>query len=345
MTAGGVSRSGADITSSPQEVLRASKGENFPVAPIVLPKRVRRHLNAVYGFARLIDDLGDEAGGDRLALIDAYEADLELVWSGTPSIPVNRGLVATVRECGLAPEPFHRLVAANRQDQTVARYETFDELLRYCTLSADPVGHLVLGVFGLATPERLALSDRVCTALQLAEHCQDVAEDYQAGRVYLPLEDMAAFGVREEDLAQPVAGRAVRDLLAFQVSRARDILDSGAPLVGLVPGRLRFAIAGFVGGGRSALEAIRRADHEVLSATRSATKRSLFGHALVALAAASAPSTRRRSSPTVPPPLVAPLAAEPPAAEPPAAEPPVTAPLVADLTAAGSSPAASELTR
>jgi squalene synthase HpnC len=281
------------LTISADNVLLAAAGENFSVAPVVLPAATRRHLEALYSFARLVDDIGDAAEGDRLALLDALATDLDRVWSGTPTYPVHRSLVPTVRACHLDPEPFHRLVEANRQDQLVARYDTFDDLLQYCTLSADPVGRMVLGVFGLATPARVALSDRVCTALQLAEHFQDVAEDLGRGRIYLPREDMEAFGVSEADLAQTTAAAAVRNLMAFEVGRAYTILDQGAPLVGLLGGRLRLAIAGFVGGGRAALDAIRRADYDVLPGAPKAPKRRVVRFAASAALRSYTPSARR----------------------------------------------------
>ncbi|CUU57921.1 squalene synthase HpnC [Parafrankia irregularis] len=262
-----------DLTTPTDQVLLAASAENFPVASRLLPARLREHLNALYVFGRLVDDIGDEAPGDRLALLDELGEDLELIWSGgQPRLPVHQTLARTVRACDLPAEPFRRLVQANRQDQVVTRYDTYDDLVRYCTLSADPIGRMVLGVFGLATPARVALSDRICTALQLAEHFQDVAEDLAAGRIYVPLEDMEAFGVTEADLAAPSASPAVRHLMAFEVARARTLLDSGAPLVGLVGGRLRLAMAGFVGGGRAALDAIRRADYDMLGGAPKAPK-------------------------------------------------------------------------
>jgi squalene synthase HpnC len=260
------------LDASLAAVLTVAPGENFPVSPIVLPADIQADLRAIYGFARLVDQVGDAAEGDRLALLDAMEADLDRIWSGTPRMPVHQALVATVRTRDLPPEPFHRLVAANRQDQMVNRYETFDDLVRYCTLSADPVGRLVLGVFGAATPERIALSDRICTALQLIEHLQDVAEDHRAGRIYLPRTDLVAYGVSEADLVTSPASSAVRALTAFQAERARAVLDEGTPLVRTVPGRLRLALAGFVGGGRAALDAIRRAGYDVTAHSPSAPK-------------------------------------------------------------------------
>jgi squalene synthase HpnC len=295
-----------DLATPAEQVVLAAPGENFPVAPIILGPAMRRHFSALYAFARLVDDIGDEAPGDRLRLLDRLEADLGLIWAGEPTLPVHRQLAATVRECGLPAAPFHRLVQANRQDQLVSRYETFDDLLRYCTLSADPIGRMVLGVIGLATPERVALSDRVCTALQIAEHLQDVAEDLAADRVYLPREDLDTFGVTEADLAAPVAGPALRNLLAFEVARARTILDQGTPLVGLVPARLRLVLAGFVGGGQAALDAVRRTGYDVLGGAPKAPKTRVARSALLVALRSFTPAARRaaRDASKVLPPLV-----------------------------------------
>ncbi len=169
--------------------------ENFPVASRVLPASVRGHLLALYGFARLVDDAGDEAHGDRLGLLDQLEADLERAFTGTARNPLLVALQPTLAQCSLPIAPFRRLIEANRRDQLVHRYQTFEELLGYCELSANPVGELVLGIFGAATPERIALSNRVCSGLQLVEHWQDIAEDFGRGRVYLPAEDRDRFGV------------------------------------------------------------------------------------------------------------------------------------------------------
>ena len=186
---------------------------------------------------------------------------------GPPRISVVRALAPAVVACGIPAQPFYDLIAANRQDQVVSRYPTFGDLEDYCRLSANPVGRIVLHVFGAATPEREALSDRVCTALQLAEHWQDVAEDLRAGRIYLPQEDMERFGCTEDDLAAPRATPKVRALMAFEERRARGLLDSGAPIVGTLRGAARLAVAGYVAGGRAALAAIAASGHDVLRAT------------------------------------------------------------------------------
>jgi squalene synthase HpnC len=261
--------------------LDKAAGENFPVAPFFLPRAWRTDLMAVYGFARLVDDIGDgdlapggadarllgvsaERAEDRLVLLDAFEADLRRVFDGTPRHPLLRRLQPTVRRRSLTPEPFLGLIAANRQDQLVKRYETYDDLLAYCELSANPVGRLVLAVTGTSTPERIRRSDAVCTALQIVEHLQDVREDLGRDRVYLPAADMKRFHVQEADLATPTAGASVRALVAYEAQRARELLNEGAPLVGSVHGRLKLLLAGFVAGGRAAIDAIATADYDVL---------------------------------------------------------------------------------
>ncbi|MEV5644949.1 squalene synthase HpnC [Streptomyces flaveolus] len=261
--------------------LDKAANENFPVAPFFLPRDWRTDLMAVYGFARLVDDIGDgdlapggadarllgvpeDRADDRLLMLDAFEADLRRVFDGTPRHPLLRRLEPTVRRRSLTPEPFLGLIAANRQDQLVGRYETYDDLLAYCELSANPVGRLVLAVTGTSTPERIRHSDRICTALQIVEHLQDVAEDLTRDRVYLPAEDMVRFHVQEADLAAPTAGASVRAMIAFEAGRARELLNEGAPLVGSVHGRLRLLLAGFVAGGRAALGAITATGHDVL---------------------------------------------------------------------------------
>jgi squalene synthase HpnC len=284
-----------------EEVAANASGENFPVALRLLPHDYRRHLTALYCFARLTDDVGDEArgawgdgespprgvwgdgsppeqggsGGDRppeailrLRLLDELAADVDRIYAGaTPDSPVMRDMAETVRQCGVPARPLLDLIEANRRDQQVMRYRSFAELRQYCELSANPVGQIVLYIFGAATPERIALSDSICTALQLAEHWQDVAEDLARGRIYLPAEDLARYGCTEADLAESTAGHAVRELMSFEVSRAAGLLDEGAPLVGTLRGWARLAVAGYVAGGRAALAAIRGQRHDVLSGT------------------------------------------------------------------------------
>ena len=266
MTATVRASTGADARLPDESaILSLAAQENFSVASLLLGRATRAHLTAVYGFARLVDQLGDEVHGDRLALLDEFERDLHRVFDGEPQQPLLQRLALTVRACRLPREPFLRLIEANRRDQHTSVYGTFDELLEYCDLSANPVGELVLHVFGAATPDRIELSDRVCTALQLVEHWQDVGEDFRGGRIYLPAADRARFGVDPDELGAGAASTPLRELLRFEVERARRLLDEGAPLVGRLRGRARIAVAGYVGGGRAALDAIADADYEVLS--------------------------------------------------------------------------------
>jgi squalene synthase HpnC len=289
-----------------EEVTANASGENFPVALRMLPARHRRHLTNLYFFARLTDDIGDEAraqagggtgagegesaaddtGADpaaevselRLALLDELAEDVGRIYDGgTPESPVMRAMAQTVAECGVPAKPLLDLIQANRQDQLVTRYRTFAELAQYCELSANPVGQIVLYIFGVATPERVALSDSICTALQLAEHWQDVAEDLGNGRIYLPSADMEQYGCTEADLAAPTAGPAVRELIAFEVNRAQRLLDNGAPLVGTLHGAARLAVAGYLAGGRAALAAIRAQQHNVLTGAPRPRKQRLAG--------------------------------------------------------------------
>jgi squalene synthase HpnC len=264
-------------------VAAKASAENFPVALRVLPKRWRAHLTALYGFARLADDIGDEplpglppgttaetVTATRLKLLDDLEQDVRRIYdegAPEPELQAIRDLARTVRDCGVPAQPLYDLIQANRQDQLVTRYETYQDLEDYCRLSANPVGQMVLYVMGAATPERIAASDSICTALQVIEHSQDVAEDLGNGRVYLPRRDMDDHGVTEADLAQPTAGRNVRDLLQFEADRAARLLDAGAPLVGTLKGAARLAIAGYVAGGRATLKAIEAAGYDVLRAT------------------------------------------------------------------------------
>ncbi|MER7788859.1 squalene synthase HpnC [Streptomyces sp. NPDC097640] len=332
-------RSGSHSTSSgpldgreaARAVLDKAAHENFPVAPFFLPRAWRADLIAVYGYARLVDDIGDgdlppggadaellgldrDRAGDPLAMLDAFESDLRQVFdhvhsniangdiananlangdnargpgdtdtadgaSPEPRHPLLRALLPTVRRHRLSPEPFLGLIEANRQDQRVRRYATYEDLLGYCELSANPVGRLVLGVTGTTSPERVRLSDKICTALQIVEHLQDVAEDLRRDRVYLPAEDMKRFGVTEADLAAPTAGAPVRALIAHEAARAETLLNEGTPLVGSVHGRLRWLLAGFVAGGRAALRAVAAAGYDVLPGPPRPTKLSLLREA------------------------------------------------------------------
>ena len=268
--------------------------ENFPVALRILSADQRRHLMAIYRFARLTDQIGDAAHGDRLAMLDNLQRQVDAcvdvqtggyASDGNACVDAeadgNHGeihsiietLAPTIHACALPIGPFHRLIDANRLDQVKQRCENLQELLDYCDLSANPVGELVLYVFGVATPERIRQSDAVCTGLQLVEHWQDVKEDYLAGRIYLPSEDLVKFGCREEALGADSASRELRELLRFECERAHGLLDEGVPLVKSLRGRARLAIGGFVAGGRAALDAIAHASYDVMGGAPRARRR------------------------------------------------------------------------
>jgi squalene synthase HpnC len=275
--------------------------ENFPVASRLLPAALRTDLFALYAVARLVDEAGDAYPGpaaERVAVLDLIDADLSRLGAGAgepqPEIPAVRGLAPVVAR-GVSVAPFHDLVEANRRDQYVARYATFADLRQYCTYSANPIGRLVLGLLGLSTTRRVGLSDDICTALQVAEHLQDVGEDILAGRIYLPQDSLARFDVTEDMLATlaapstaarvPGADRArVSALLIAEAGRARDLLEAGAPLIGLVPGRARLAIAGFVAGGHAALDAVTAAGAAAVTVSPRPRVTHVLRHAIIGLA-------------------------------------------------------------
>jgi squalene synthase HpnC len=280
-------------------VARRARTENFPVASLLFPRPLRPHLRAVYGFARLVDILGDEliggssegperwrfqdaaldggagkartsslaaptsgATGDRLAALDELEREVDACYSGEPTWPVMRVLQPTIREFDLPREPFLRLIEANRMDQRISSYETWDDLKEYCRHSADPVGRLVLGLLRRAEdPELVAASDDVCTGLQLVNFLQDVPRDLALGRVYLPAEDRHRFGVVELDRPSP----ELQELLRFEAERARGLLAGGRILQARIGGRVGRAVGLFARGGLAALAALERADWDVFT--------------------------------------------------------------------------------
>jgi squalene synthase HpnC len=243
-------------------VARRARTENFPVASLLFPRRLRPHLRAVYGFARLVDILGDEVDGDRLAALDELESELEACYSGEPSWPVMQALAPTIHEFSLPREPFLRLIEANRIDQRIADYETWDDLKEYCRHSADPVGRLVLGLLRLAgKPELVAASDDVCTGLQLVNFLQDVPRDLELGRIYLPHEDRRTFGVTVLDRPSP----ELVDLLRYEAERARGLLGAGRVLQERIGGRMGRGVGLFARGGLAALDALESAHWDVFT--------------------------------------------------------------------------------
>lgn len=248
-----------------ESILAQARHENFPVASFVLPRDTRAHLMAIYGFARLADDIGDRADGDRMALLDWLDSELERAASGTATHPLLQRLSATIDEFDLSLTPFQDLIQANRLDQAVSRYETFDDLRGYCMLSAAPIGRLVLSILRADEPAHVAWSDDVCVGLQIVEHLQDVGEDAAAGRVYLPMADLRRLGCSEQDVRAPSATPGLRRVIATEAARARRLLVSGTPLAGALPLRGRVAVAGFAAGGLAALDAIERSSFDVLA--------------------------------------------------------------------------------
>ena len=240
--------------------------ENFSVATWFLPKHLRQDFLNVYAYCRISDDLGDEVGdpATALALLDEWQAELDACYAGNPRHPVFVALAETVRKFEIPKHEFSDLLIAFRQDQTVTRFETFDDVLAYCRYSANPVGHLVLYLCGYCDAERQQLSDYTCTALQLANFWQDVSVDYAKGRIYLPLEDLRRYSVTEENLAQSRNTPAFCAMLKFEVERARQWFDRGLPLVKTVNKELAVDLELFSRGGQEMLKAIERQGFAVL---------------------------------------------------------------------------------
>ncbi len=241
--------------------------ENFTVVSWFLPAELRQHMYNVYAYCRWADDLGDEVTDPQAAVegLEWWRRELELCYSGAPRHPVFVALRETIDRFEIPARPFHYLLDAFVQDQTVKRFATYAELERYCTRSANPVGHLVLYLFGFRDAERQKLSDHTCTALQLANFWQDVTVDWEKGRVYLPLEDLRRFGVQEEQIAERRFTPAFGELLRFEVERAQQLFSAGLPLLYMVPRRLRLDLELFTRGGESILRMIEQQNFDVLT--------------------------------------------------------------------------------
>jgi squalene synthase HpnC len=284
----------------PDALYSQASRENFPVASRLLPAGVRAHLMAIYGFARLTDDIGDELAGDRLGALDWLAEELERAPSGGATHPVLRRVGETIAARHLSLQLFRDLIEANRMDQMVRRYETFGDLVEYCRLSANPVGRLVLEVLDHSTDARNAWSDDVCTGLQVVEHLQDVAEDLAQDRVYLPLADLRGEGTDLEALHASSAGPALRRVVALEAARARQLLFSGVPLAASLPWRPRVAIAAFAAGGMAALDAIERAHYDVLAVRCRPRPGRLAARLALVLLAGAGSAPERTSSPDAP---------------------------------------------
>jgi squalene synthase HpnC len=232
----------------------------------LLPADIRPHFYALYSFCRATDDLGDEAEGDRLALLDDWERQLGEAYAGTPGSPLFIALRQTTRRFDIPNEPFLRLIEANRMDQRVTRFETYEDLLHYCSYSATPVGRMVLYVLRYRDEQRQRLSDATCIGLQLANFWQDVRRDWGKGRVYLPQEDLRRFGVSEADIAAHRCTPAFRELMRFEVDRTRALFNEGRALEALIDRRARLDIRLFRLGGEAVLDAIEAARYDTLTA-------------------------------------------------------------------------------
>lgn len=248
------------------ERLAKSHYENFSVVTWFLPRQLHQHFYNVYAYCRISDDLGDEVGNTNqsLALLDEWQLELDACYEGSPRHPVFVALRGTVGQFEIPKHEFSDLLTAFRQDQTITRYPTFEDLLGYCRNSANPVGHLVLYLCGYRDVERQKLSDYTCTALQLANFWQDVSADYEKGRIYLPLEDLRKYNVKETDIAGKQNTGAFREMMRFEVQRAREWFDRGIPLASKVGTELAIDIELFSRGGQEILNAIERQGYAVL---------------------------------------------------------------------------------
>ena len=284
------------------ERLARSHYENFNVGGWITPKNKLPHVYAIYAWCRMVDDLGDETTPDgrrqasheagrpdpdvaahRLSRLDWWESELDAMYGGEPEHPISLAVQHTVSTFNIPPDPFHRLIHANRIDQGTGRFATLDDVLDYCRYSANPVGHLYLHLFGYDDAERQRLADDTCTALQLANFWQDVARDYrERGRIYLPLADMADFGVSEDDIASGRATDAFRALLRHECDVAMRLFQQGAPLVQTLEPSARLPVALFTRGGVAVLDAIRKQNFDVLSRRPALSK----GHKMWLLASA-----------------------------------------------------------
>lgn len=251
------------------EHLAKTHYENFSVGSRLLPKHLRKHFYSIYAFSRGVDDIGDESEGDRLALLDLWEEQLDACYSkssadSAPSHPYFVALAETIREFDIPAEPFRRLIEANRRDQSITRHLTYDDVLEYCTYSANPVGHLVLFLSGIRDPKLHELANKTCTGLQLANFWQDVGVDIEIDRIYIPQEDLDRFGVSPEQIVQKRHDPKFEKLMKFEVDRARQLFVEGYPLIDHLDSKLQTDFALFLRGGLEILKEIERRNYAVL---------------------------------------------------------------------------------
>lgn len=247
------------------EALASQHYENFSVISMFIPRDRRPHFASIYAFCRGVDDLGDEYDGDRLAALDDWEVELRRCFDGKPRTSTFRALQVTIQMYQLPIDPFLRLIEANRRDQTRLTYETFDDLRDYCRYSADPVGQLVLALFGYQDELRISLSDCTCTALQIANHLQDISRDVPNGRFYIPIVDLERFGASQDDVKALRFTDEVRRCIEFEADRARILFQQGAQLESMVPRRLSLQLRLYRLGGQAILEALQQQNYDALS--------------------------------------------------------------------------------
>jgi len=241
--------------------------ENFPVASILMPRRLRKPVAAIYHFARTADDIADEgelSNEERLKRLDGCRAELaRMANNETPLTPLFQNLAAEVRQHALPMQPLYDLLDAFSQDIVKKRYANFDEMLDYCRRSANPVGNLLLHLYGEATPVNIAYSDAICTSLQIINFLQDVAKDHAIGRIYLPLDELAEYGISEEQIAQAICDDAWRSLMKFQVDRARAMMLAGKPLGTILTGRIGLEMRMIIAGGLRILSKLESAQYDM----------------------------------------------------------------------------------
>ena len=282
--------------------LATSHYENFTVASLLIPRSKRDNIYAIYAYCRIVDDIGDEASSDfpfltdlnvevnweewseserRLHLLDYWESQLTLCYTGTPSNPVMYALQDTILSFEIPITPFIKLISANRLDQAQHRYETFENLLNYCEYSANPVGQIFLHLFGYDDELRQTYSDFTCTGLQLVNFLQDIKTDFLRGRIYIPQEDMAYFGYSEDELSKNIENQNFQRLMKFESSRAREYLNQGYKLIDYLNGPIRLDVALFSRGGSAVLKSIERSEYKVLMSRTKLSRYDSMGLVLV----------------------------------------------------------------
>ena len=247
------------------EQITRSNYENFPIATFLLPRAIKPHFYAIYAFCRKTDDIGDEEIGNRLEILDSWEAQLTATEIPNKDDPILVALKDTIKRFEIPIDPFLKLIEANRMDQQHVRFRTFSELEGYCENSANSVGEMVLYVTGNYSPENLLLSDSTCTALQITNFLQDIKRDFLVNRIYIPLEDMVKFKYSEEDLRNNLVNDQFREMMAFEVSRTKSLFEHGYNLVDRINGRFKLDIALFNRGGLSILKAIENQNFDVIT--------------------------------------------------------------------------------